>query len=87
MRRVAGKASSFVVSIGGHHHDRHIGATLLDLAEQFESDHARHLYVRQYSEERRLNFLPEPIQRLCRRGGEMHDICALAGLTTETLAE
>src|SRR5215469_5316039 len=83
----AGTASSIVVAIGGHHHYGQIGATLPDLAEQFQSVHARHVDVRQYSEERRLDFFPEPIQRLCRRGSEMHQIVALASLTTEALAK
>jgi hypothetical protein len=40
-----GTASPLVVPVGGHHHDRQIGATLLDLAEQLQAVHPRHIDV------------------------------------------
>ena len=52
-----GMASSLFVTIGGHHQDGQIRATLLDLAEQLQAVHARHVDVRETRHERALNFL------------------------------
>jgi len=38
-------AASLVIAICGYHHDWQIGATILDLAEQLKSVHARHVDV------------------------------------------
>src|SRR5215813_11945793 len=76
----AGAASSLVVAIGGHHHDRQIGEPLLDLRQQLQAIHTRHVDVRENREKRRLDLLSEPIQCLCARGSEKHRIGSLAGL-------
>jgi len=83
----AGAASALVVSIRCHHHDWQIGATLLELAEQFQTIHAGHVDVREHRSEGWLDILRKPIQCLNARCGEMHDVFALAGFTTETLAK
>jgi len=76
-----------VIAVGRHHHDRQIGAALFDLAEQFQTVHARHVDVRQNRNKSGLNFFSEPIQSLLTRGGEIHDELALPGLAMKPLSK
>src|SRR6516225_10217711 len=82
-----GSPSSLVVTIGGHHHDRQIRATLFDFAEQFQSVHTRHVDIREYRNEGGLDFLCETIQSLLARSGEMQNVLALASFTAKPLSK
>jgi hypothetical protein len=85
--KFAGAASALVVAIGSHHHDRQIRATLFDLTGQLQPVHTRHIDVRQDRNQRGLNFLSEPIQRLGSGSSKMHHIGSLSGLTAKALAK
>ena len=58
-----GSASSVVVAIRGYHQDRQIGKPLLDLGQQLQTIHARHVDVGENRNKRGLYLLGEPIQR------------------------
>ena len=57
------------------------GKPLLDLAEQLQPVHARHVDVGEDRDEGRLDFTREPVQRLRTGSSVMQHIRALAGLT------
>jgi hypothetical protein len=62
--KFAGAASSVIVAIGSHHHDRQIGEPFLDLGQQLQAVHAQHVDVGENRDKRGLDLLGEPIQRL-----------------------
>jgi hypothetical protein len=73
--------------LSGYHHDREIGEPLLDLCQQLQAVHTRHVDVRQHSDERRPDFPGESIQRLHTRSGKVDHIGSLAGLAAKALAK
>src|SRR6266446_6825332 len=85
--KFAGASPPLVVAIGGHHHDLEIREPLLDLAQQLQAVHPRHVNVRENRDQCGLDLASEAIQRLSARGGEMHDVGALAGLAPKALAK
>src|SRR5205807_1172530 len=83
----AGPAATLVVTIGGHHHYRQLGPTLLYLAQEFEPVHAGHIDIREQHDQLRLEFLRKLAESLFSRPGKMHHIGALACFAAETLPE
>jgi hypothetical protein len=79
--KLGGKTAAFFIAISGHHHDREIGESLLDLGQQLQAVHSWHVDVREDRDERGPDFPREPIQRLRARGGELHHIGSLTRLT------
>jgi nitroreductase len=71
----------------GHDHDREIGEPLLDLGQQLQAVHPRHVNVREDRDQRGTDFPREPIQRLLARSGEIHHIGSLASLAAKVLAK
>jgi hypothetical protein len=57
--KFGGPTSTFVVTIGGDHHHRHAGEPLLDLRQQLQPIHARHVDVGQDHDQRRLDAVVE----------------------------
>ena len=82
-----GQASPLIVAIGGHHHHRQLGPPRLDLAQQLQSVHDRHVDVRQDHDRRRLDALGKLVECFLTRIGEMQDVGAPACLAAKVLTE
>ena len=66
-------AAALVVAIGGHHHDRQIRPPRLDLTQQGEPIHPRHVDFRQNRDQLGPDLVREPVERFLSGGGKMQD--------------
>ena len=84
---LAGQPPPLIVAIGGHHQYGQIGPPRFDLAQQLQSVHDRHVYVRQDDDQRQLDACGKLVECFPTGVGEMQDIGALARLATKLLTE
>ena len=84
---LASQPPPLIVAIGGHHQYGQIGPPRLDLAQQLQSVHDRHVYVRQDHDQRRLDARGKLVEGFLTRVGEMQDVGALARFAAKALAE
>jgi hypothetical protein len=54
---LGGTAAPFIVAVSGQHHHRELGSPLLDLPQERQTIHSRHIDIRQDHDQLRLDFV------------------------------